>query len=539
MLFEIHKEGKIAYKRLSDADIKRSETSHQTHIGLSNDSLTFMADDKTEYSAMLIFKGFCDILSCEIAKIQRANGRREAPKISMGSKPNNVVNKIRSFANESLNKDFYLVWFGLDSLTPVFWLIEEDSIDYNLLNVYCDFSNLKDKKIVILERDNLIFSNVLLHIQSKIESVTLKLQKDLEMSVETENDNPKFKDVDVKKARKYINEIGKQGESLIDEYLNKQKSEKLIVNYEWMNKSGEQGKPFDFYIKYPNGLEQWIDVKSTEHEFEQAVIISKNEIKFITETEAPKYAIFRVYYLKDLQAKLKVCSECLKYVKKLYRDMDYMTQSMSDYKAAMINYKIAFEPGPISFNSISDEINVFFDAYQEHKQNPQNIPTSEKTIPLYDEYHEGCIPLYSLSAACGAFDKNEDSYYNEDPEIKGWVDVSGHGFTPNKDRYFAVHAKGDSMEPRIKDGDICIFEWYNNGSGGTRDGKIVLVYAKDYNFGDDWEFTIKEYHSEKIQDEDGWQHNRIVLKPLNTKYKAFEVTEDQQTRTIGVLRCIL
>ena len=50
MLFEIHKEGKIAYKRLSDADIKRSELSHQTHIGLSNDSLTFMADDKTEYS---------------------------------------------------------------------------------------------------------------------------------------------------------------------------------------------------------------------------------------------------------------------------------------------------------------------------------------------------------------------------------------------------------------------------------------------------------------------------------------------------------
>jgi hypothetical protein len=46
MLFEIHKEGKISYKRLSSADIKRGN-SHQTHIGLSNDSLTFMADNKT------------------------------------------------------------------------------------------------------------------------------------------------------------------------------------------------------------------------------------------------------------------------------------------------------------------------------------------------------------------------------------------------------------------------------------------------------------------------------------------------------------
>ena len=60
MLFEIHKEGKISYKRLSNADIKRGK-SHQTHIGLSNDSLTFMADNKTEYSAMLIYKGYCDM----------------------------------------------------------------------------------------------------------------------------------------------------------------------------------------------------------------------------------------------------------------------------------------------------------------------------------------------------------------------------------------------------------------------------------------------------------------------------------------------
>ncbi len=358
MLFEIHKEGKIAYKRLSDADLKRSELSHQTHIGLSNDSLTFMADNKKEYSAMLIYKGYCDILSCEIAKIHRASGRYDAPKISMGKNPDNVVNKIRSFAKESANKDFYLLWFGLDSLTPVFWLIEEDSYDYNLLNIYCDFAHINDRYIAILERNNIVFPNVLQYVQSRIENVTINLQKDLELSVEVEADNPKFKEADVKKALKLIHEIGKQGESLIDEYLQRKKSEKTVLNYEWMNKSAEQGKPFDFRIEYSNGLEQWIDVKTTEHEFEQPVIVSKNEIKFITEKEAKKYAIFRVYSLKELQAKLKICSECLKYVKKLYRDIDYMTQSMSDYMASIVNYKIAFEPGPVSFKSISEEINI-------------------------------------------------------------------------------------------------------------------------------------------------------------------------------------
>lgn len=400
MLFEIHKEGKIAYKRLSAADLKRSDLSHQTHIGLSNDSLTFMTDNKKEYSAMLIYKSYCDILSCEIAKIHRASGKYDAPKISMGRNLDNIVNKIRSFAKESTNKDFYLLWFGLDSLTPVFWLIEEDSYDYKYLNTFCDFAHLKDRYITILKRENTVFPNVLKYIQSRIENVTINLQKDLELSVEMESDNPKFKDADVKKAQKLIHEIGKQGETLIDEYLQRQKSAKKVLNYEWMNRSTEQGKPFDFYIEYCNGQEQWVDVKTTEHEFEQAVIVSKNEIKFITEKESRKYAIFRVYSLKELQAKLRVCSECLKYIKKLYRDIDYMTQSMSDYMASIVNYKIAFEPGPISFKSISDEINIYADSI-----------IYKPPIPYSNEMEEGHLLVAAESFGSG--NNNEHSSHEK------------------------------------------------------------------------------------------------------------------------------
>ena len=126
-----------------------------------------------------------------------------------------------------------------------------------------------------------------------------------------------------------------------------------------------------------------MDVKTTEYEFERCVIISKNEIKFITEKKPKDYAIFRVYSFRELQAKLRVCSECLKYIKKLYRDIDYMTQSMSDYKAAMINYKIAFEPGPYSFNSISDEISV---SYQ--KNNEQFIDAQNHKIVAYQQNQE-------------------------------------------------------------------------------------------------------------------------------------------------------
>ena len=73
MLFQIHGESKISIKRLTDADLKRSPTSHQTHIGLSNNSLTFMTDNKTEYTAMLIYNSMCDFMPCEVGKILRQN----------------------------------------------------------------------------------------------------------------------------------------------------------------------------------------------------------------------------------------------------------------------------------------------------------------------------------------------------------------------------------------------------------------------------------------------------------------------------------
>ena len=153
-----------------------------------------------------------------------------------------------------------------------------------------------------------------------------------------------------------------------------------------------------------------------------------------------------------------------------------------------------------------------------------------RTIPLYTEYHEGCVPLFTLRAACGYFDDGEV------PEEEGWVDASGNGFTPDPRRHFAVHAKGDSMLPKIQDGDICVFEWYRAGS---RNGEIVLTECseKDIDYGG--MYTIKKYHSEKIQTEEGWQHIKVELIPLNKDYNVKELDEDGGYRTIGILKCIL
>ena len=92
------------------------------------------------------------------------------------------------------------------------------------------------------------------------------------------------------------------------------------------------------------------------------------------------------------------------------------------------------------------------------------------------------------------------------------------------------------MLPKIHDGDICVFEWYK---GGSRNGEIVLTQtnAIDAEYGD--EYTIKRYRSEKTQTEDGWQHSKIELVPMNKEYDIIELSEDSEYRTVGVLKCVL
>lgn len=136
------------------------------------------------------------------------------------------------------------------------------------------------------------------------------------------------------------------------------------------------------------------------------------------------------------------------------------------------------------------------------------------------------LPVYSIKAACG--------YFGEGEEVSelGWIRAEGVGRL-NRNMY-VVQASGHSMEPRIKDGDFCVF---NRNVAGSRQGKIVLVqhtnfYDPDYAGA----YSIKEYSSEKAYDEFGsWQHEKIELKPLNHDYSPIILTPEDADdfRVIG------
>ena len=150
-------------------------------------------------------------------------------------------------------------------------------------------------------------------------------------------------------------------------------------------------------------------------------------------------------------------------------------------------------------------------------------------LKVLDSFQIGSIPLYSLRAACGYFENGEN------PETEGWLDATGKGFTPDPKRYFVIHAKGKSMLPMIKDGDLCVFEWCE---GEPVNGDITLTQCIDVDQDYGERYTIKRYYCNKANGAIGL-NSIIELRPLNPKYDVIVLQPDKDYRTIGIFKCVL
>lgn len=168
-----------------------------------------------------------------------------------------------------------------------------------------------------------------------------------------------------------------------------------------------------------------------------------------------------------------------------------------------------------------DEFKVWFQALnnleirKEQTHNPQDVKITHDIID--EQKFISHLPLYSIKAACGYFGDGESV------DELGWIKAEGIGHL-NSDM-FVVQAVGRSMEPRINDGDYCVFR---TNPAGSREGKIILAQHRGY-FDEDTAgaYSIKEYHSQKTIDEYGnWQHEEIVLQPLNKAYNPIVLTPD-------------
>lgn len=154
-----------------------------------------------------------------------------------------------------------------------------------------------------------------------------------------------------------------------------------------------------------------------------------------------------------------------------------------------------------------------------------------KTTPIqkslnFEKELKNPIPFYDFYAAAGTFSELQSE--------KNFILIEGPENSSDKD-YFACRIIGASMNRIIPDGSICVFKPY---TGGTRNGKIVLVESRDIQDPDfNSAFTIKTYSSEKSVSEESWGHTSIVLRPnsYDNSYQDIVITEENagEMRIVG------
>ncbi|MDR6546273.1 DUF2075 family protein [Chryseobacterium rhizosphaerae] len=155
---------------------------------------------------------------------------------------------------------------------------------------------------------------------------------------------------------------------------------------------------------------------------------------------------------------------------------------------------------------------------------PFNLSIKQNPLQILDTPSENSIPFYDLTIAAGSFSELQELEKTKYIELD---DIN------NKDDYFACTVTGESMNKIIPNGSICLFKKY---TGGSRNGLITLVEGRnitDIEFSSN--YTIKEYSSKKVTDEDSWHHEEITLLPKSndSNFKPI-ILRDEETIDFNV-----
>jgi hypothetical protein len=152
---------------------------------------------------------------------------------------------------------------------------------------------------------------------------------------------------------------------------------------------------------------------------------------------------------------------------------------------------------------------------------------SSELIP----YHNA-LPLLNLRAAADSRYESIEGYFANITDCQ-FVPVQGGPF-PN-DR-FLVRAEGDSMEPKIPDGSICLFR---KDPGGSRNGKIVLCRIEGF-AGDAPLALIKLYHSERESSADTLgEAKKVILSSLNASHPPIEIKSGEDFSILGIFERLI
>lgn len=342
MFFELHDENRIGYKALTDPDLGRSPTSHQTHIGLFDDVLTYLPNHIEIYDAMMIYNDVIETMFVYFGRIETPQHTFRSPNIKTGGRGTiSVVSFIREKSLQfSDDTNWFLFWFGLKSDQPVFFLFNDKSSTYtDIVSLGIELNPTIKAR---LKKEDHHYSELLNYLQNVVNRSGFEAVRELELIAQTDMPSvPQYRKYDIERARELFQNIGREGEELINRYFFEQRQKHYIQSYKWMNETAESGQPYDFYFQRNDGDIVYLDVKTTRYGFEQKMIFSNQEIKFVTNSDF-KYHIYRVYG-DNTKKFLKICDNA----KNLFTSINGKTNDFENSlcnMASIENVKMAIQP---------------------------------------------------------------------------------------------------------------------------------------------------------------------------------------------------
>ena len=230
----------------------------------------------------------------------------------------------------------------------VFWLIDSKSNDFDIIK------NLVGSKTRIITDDDEAYSSLKNIMVNKINQSSVDIQKDIEIISQTGVQSKKYTPFDLEKAKRDMALVGKRGEELVNEYLERLKNLHEVESFEWMNKSGESGLPYDFILNQ----KQYIDVKSTRFDFLQNIVFSNQEIGFIYKQKTDSvYSVYRVFDITETNANLKICTQCMPYMEKLNKNVQTFNETIIQSKTRLLGLNVAVSPTDC-FENIQEAIRL-------------------------------------------------------------------------------------------------------------------------------------------------------------------------------------
>lgn len=150
---------------------------------------------------------------------------------------------------------------------------------------------------------------------------------------------------DFSKAKRNAEESGQKGEEIVNLYIEDLVNADIIKSFKWVSFVNPIF-PYDFFIITNDDSDVYLDVKSTEGEFEREIYVSYNELKQMA--HASQYDLYRIYKLKEKTAKLKICTNMKPFAEQILK-------TFVDLPLGVKSTGITFSPSILHFGN---EINL-------------------------------------------------------------------------------------------------------------------------------------------------------------------------------------